>query len=330
MRRSYLATGLFVALSLFLTAMPSLADEPSIGLVRIGIIGIGSEKEVSRGITAFQAQLSAFGYVRGANLEIDARWANGDPGRLPDLVGELVRRKVDILVATTTYDVRVAKTKTSTIPIVMVTAADPVATGLVTSLARPEGNVTGLSLMTIELSTKRLQLLKDAFPNIARVAVLWNPDHPFHGKVVAGIKTAAPRLSLEPVFVSARAPAQLATALQAAKRARAQALCVIEDPFFYLHRAAITQLAAKERLPAIFGAREYSEAGGLLSYGPNYADMWHRVAGYVDKILKGAKPRDLPIEQPTKFELVVNLKTAKSLGVRIPESVLVQATEVIK
>ena len=330
-RRQLICRALALAVaSTMLGAKALRADQSSPRSVRIGLISIGSSKELAPKVTVFLEQLKTLGYVGGRDLRLETRWADGDLGRLPDLAADLVRGKVDILVATTTYDVRAARNATSTIPIVMVTAADPVATGLVANLAHPGGNVTGLSLMTIELSIKRLQILKDAVPRAARVAVLWNPNHPFHAKVVEGIKAAAPSLAIQPIFVSAQTPDQLPLALAAAKRGRAQALSVIEDPFFYLHRAAISQLAAKEGLPAIYGAKEYAVSGGLISYGPNYDDLWRRAASYVDRILKGAKPSDLPIEQPTTFDLVINLKTAERLGLKIPASMLVQATEVIR
>ena len=201
---------------------------------------------------------------------------------------------------------------------------------MVTNLAHPGGNVTGLSLMTADLGAKRLQLLKEAIPRLTRVAVLWNPDTPWHPKVIEDLKAAAPSLSINLSFVAARTPEEFGPAFSAASRAHAQALYVIESPFFFTHRTTLLELASKARLPVIYGEREFVEAGGLMSYGTNVGDLFRRSAGYVDKILKGAKPGDLPIEQPTKFELVVNLKTAKALGLTIPESILLRADEVIR
>jgi putative ABC transport system substrate-binding protein len=233
----------------------------------------------------------------------------------------------------TTVAARALKGATSTIPIIMALVADPVGSGLVTSLARPGGNVTGLSLMVAELTAKRLQLLKEAVPGATRVAVLWNPETPPHAAVVKEIKTAAPLLSIEPRFIEARSLDDFDRAFSAIRREQAQALYVAEGPLrggFQAYRARLLELASKARLPAIYGWRAFPDDGGLMSYGTNQAEMFRRSATYVDKILKGAKPGDLPIEQPTKFELVINLKTAKALGLTIPPSVLVRADEVIK
>jgi putative ABC transport system substrate-binding protein len=209
----------------------------------------------------------------------------------------------------------------------MAIVGDPVGSGLVVSLGHPGGNVTGLSLMSTDISTKRLQLLKDTIPRLTRVAAIWNPDTPFHPKVVEELKAAAPSLSIELKFVSARSPEEFGPAFSAISRAHAQALYMMDDPVFLTHRMTLTKLASKARLPVISAQRQY---GGLLSYGANFGDLFRRSAGYVDKILKGAKPGDLPIEQPTKFELIVNLKTAKILGITIPQSILLRADEVIR
>jgi putative ABC transport system substrate-binding protein len=212
----------------------------------------------------------------------------------------------------------------------MAIVADPVRSGLVASLAHPGGNVTGLSLMMLELTAKRLQLLKETIPRLTRVAVLWNPDTPFHTMALKELKAAAPSLSIELTFVSARTPEGIDAAFSAVSRAHAQALYLLDSPLFYGHRMTLAKLASKARLPAISGQRDFPDAGGLVSYGANYDDLFRRSAGYVDQILKGAKPADLPIQQPTKFELVVNLKTAKTLGITIPQSILLQADEVIR
>jgi putative ABC transport system substrate-binding protein len=212
----------------------------------------------------------------------------------------------------------------------MALVADPVGTGLVANLVHPGGNVTGLSMMTAELAAKRLQLLKEAVPRTTRVAILWNPDHPFHAKMIEDLKVVAPSLSIELSFVGVRTPDQFGSVSSAVSRAHAQALYAIEDPLFFLHRTTISKLASKARLPVIGSEREYADAGGLMSYGPSRGDLLRRSAGYVDKILKGAKPGDLPIEQPTKFEFVVNLRTAKALGLTIPQSVLMRADAVIR
>jgi putative ABC transport system substrate-binding protein len=212
----------------------------------------------------------------------------------------------------------------------MADIADPVGSGLVASFAHPGGNVTGLTIMLTDLSAKQLQLLKEAIPRLTQVAVLWNPDTPYSLKVIEELKAAAPSLSIESHFVSARTLEEFGPAFSAVGRARTQAVCVIGDPLFGAHRATLVKLASKARLPTTFNARLFVEEGGLMSYGPDFGDLYRRSATYVDKILKGAKPGDLPIEQPTKFDLVVNLKTAKALGITIPESILLRADEVIR
>jgi putative ABC transport system substrate-binding protein len=281
-------------------------------------------------VQAFQEGLKDAGYAEGRDVVIEWRSTNGDYHRIPELAADLVQRKVDVIVADTTNAARAAKRATSTIAIVMASVADPVGSGLVRSLAHPGGNVTGLSVMLAELSAKRLQLLKEAIPHLTRVAVLWNPDTPWHPKAIEELKAAAPSLSMDLSFVGARTSEEFAPAFSAMRRARAQALYVSGDAFFFAHRLTLLKLASKARLPAIFTQRQVVEEGGLMSYGPNLGDGFRRSAEYVDKILKGAKPGDLPIEQPTKFELVVNLKAAKALGITIPESILLRADEVIR
>ena len=296
---------------------------------RIGVLLAGFSLE-SKEAQAFRQGLRDAGYTEGRDVVIEWRLANGDFARVPELAADLVQRKVDVIVVQSTLAAEAAKRATSSIPIVMASVADPVGSGLVTSLAHPGGNVTGLSLMATELSAKRLQLLKEAIPRLTRVAVLWNADTPFHAKVIENLKAAASSLSIELSIVSVKTPEQFGPAFSTVSRARAQALYVIEDSFFLTHRTTLLKLASKARLPSIYGARAYAEAGGLMSYGVNRGDVFRRSAGYVDKILKGAKPGDLPIDQPTNFELVVNLKTAKALGITIPQSILLQANEVIR
>jgi putative ABC transport system substrate-binding protein len=242
----------------------------------------------------------------------------------------LVQRKVDVIVVDSTVAAQAAKRATSTIPIVMASIADPVGSGLVASLAQPGGNVTGLSIMATDLTAKRLQLLKEAMPRVARVAVLWNPDTSFHTKAIEDLKAAAPALAIELSFVSARTLEEFGPAFASIGRAHAQALYVIDDPVFFNHRMMLFKLASKARLPTMYGLRPFVDGGGLMSYGTNPGDLFRRSAGYINKILKGAKPGDLPIEQPTKFEFVVNLKAAKALGITIPQSILVRADEVIR
>ena len=297
---------------------------------RIGVLLVIFSPQ-SKEAQAFRQGLRDAGYEEGHDVIIEWRFANGDYDRVPGLVADLVQRKVDVIVVETTLAAQTIKRATFTIPIVMALVADPVGSGLVASLPRPGGNVTGLSSMITELGAKRLQLLKEAIPRLARVAVLWNPATPWHAKAVEDLKAVAPSLSITLSFVAVRTAEEFGPAFSAISRAHAQALYVIDDPIFYTQRITLFKLASKARLPAVYGGmRVFAEEGGLMSYGANYADQWRRSAGYVDKILKGAKPGDLPIEQPTKLELVVNLKTAKALGIEIPQSILLRADEVIR
>jgi len=270
------------------------------------------------------------GYAEGRDVVIEWRSANGDYDRLPRLAAELIQSKVDVLVVESTLAARAAKDATASTPIVMAIVSDPVASGFVTSLAHPGGNITGLSSMGIDITAKRLQLLKEAIPRLTRVEVVQNPDTPFHARVIEELKVAAPRMPIALNFVAVRTPGEIGPAFSTASRAHAQALYIIPDALFLKNRTTLFNQASKARLPAMYGEKQWAEAGGLMSYGANYADLFRRSSGYVDKILKGTKPADLPIEQPTKFELVVNLKTAKALGITIPESILLRADEVIR
>jgi putative tryptophan/tyrosine transport system substrate-binding protein len=279
---------------------------------------------------AFRQALLDVGYVNGRDVVIEFRYADGDNARVPELAADLVQRRVAVIVVMTTLATQAVKRATSSIPIVMVAVGDPVASGLVASLAHPGGNVTGLTIMMTDLSAKRLQLLKETIPRLTRVAVLWNPDAPIHPKVIEDLKAAAPSLSIELTFVSARTPAELDTAFSAVTRAHAQAIYVLDASFFSIHRMTLLKLASKARLPVLYGERSFPDAGALMSYGPDIDDLIRRSAGYVDRILKGARPDDLPIEQPNKLELVVNLRTAKALGLNIPQSVLQRADEVLR
>ena len=316
------------SLGLFCLPVKAYSQQPVLPR-RIGFLLVLFSPK-SKEAQAFRQGLRDAGYAEGRDVVIEWRFASGDYARVPELVADLVQRKVDLIVVDSTVGAGAAKRATSTIPIVMATIADPVGSDLVASLAHPGGNVTGLSMMTTDLSAKRLQLLKEAIPRLTRVAVLWNPDTPYHPKVVEEIKAVAPALSIELSFVGARTSEEIGPAFSAVRRAHAQALYVIIDPHFFNHRRTLLALASKARLPVIYGERNFADAGALMSYGPNFGDMFRRAAGYVDKILTGAKPGDLPIEQPTKLELVVNLKAAKALGITIPQSSLLRADEVIR
>ena len=282
---------------------------------------------------AFLQGLRDLGYVEGRNLVIEYRDAEGKLERLPALAAELVALKVDVILAEGgTLGARVAKQATGTIPIVFV-AADPVGSGLVASLARPGGNVTGLSNLNAELVGKRLELLKQAVPGVSRVALLRQPaalGERMAKDMLKAADVAARALGVQPQFIEARDPDEFARAFSDMTRARAGALTVLPSAMFVREHRRLVDLAAKHRLPAVYVSSEFVDAGGLMSYGANQRDLFRRAATYVDKILKGAKPAELPVEQPTKFELVINMKTAKALGIKFPNSILVQATKVIE
>jgi putative ABC transport system substrate-binding protein len=315
-----------------LLAAPRVLDAQPAGKVyRVGYLTASSITANPRILEAFRQGLRDLGWVEGQNIVIEYRSAEGRFDRLPDLAAELIRIKVDLIVAAPAPPALAAKNATGTIPIVFIGAADPVGIGLVASLARPGGNVTGLSYgVGLSIFAKDLELLKEVVPKVRRVAVLSNPASPSQPLAITAVKDAAGSLGLQLQLVEARGPEEFDGAFAAMTRERAGALFVLQDPAFSPHRARLVDLAAKNRLPSILTQREDAEAGGLMSYGPRLSDLWRRAATYVDKILKGAKPADLPVEQPTKFELVVNLKTAKALGLTIPPSLLARADEVIQ
>ncbi len=316
-------------LALVVLAAPLTADAQQLAkAARIGFLGTATA--VPAYIEAFRQGLRDLGYVEGQNITIEFREAGGRPERLPDLAAELLRLKVDVLVARGTQAILAAKQATSTIPIVMAASSDPVGTGLVASLARPGGNITGLSFISPELSGKRLELLKEVHPGASRVAVLWNPADPPRALELRETEAAARMLGVTLLSWEVRGPDDLEGAFVAMARRRAGAVITFADPITTAHRKRIVDLVAKHRLPGMYGTRAFVEAGGLMSYGANLPDLFRRSAAYVDKILKGTKPADLPVEQPTRFELVINLKTAKALGLTIPQSILIRAEEVIR
>jgi putative ABC transport system substrate-binding protein len=274
--------------------------------------------------------LRQLGWIEGKNVSFEIRYADNDADRLAQLAAELVRLKVDVIVARGTLGPLAAKRATATIPIVMVSSGDPLISGLVTSLARPSGNVTGMSFMAPDLGGKRLEILKEILPPLSHVAILWNATNPYAAGVFRETESAARKLRVEVHSVEVSTLSDFAGALEAALRQHPEALITVEDPLTMNYRNQIAEFAAKNRLPAIFGLREFVDAGGLVSYGASFKDQTRRAAGYVDKILKGAKPADLPIEQPTKFQLVINLKTAKVLGITLPNSLLTRADELVE
>jgi len=281
-------------------------------------------------IEAFRRGLRDLGYMEGQNIVLESRWGEGKLDRLSGLAAELVRLKVDIIVAGGTEAIAAAQQATKTTPIVMALTADAVAVGFVASLARPGGNITGLSSVGSELYAKRLEFIKQIVPIVTRVAVLWNPANPAHRLGLKVIEGAARSLGVDLRLEEVSEPKELDGAFSAMARARAGALLVLADDMFFNQLKQIVQLAARTRLPAVYWRKQFVDAGGLLSYGPDNVDSFRRAATYVDKILKGAKPADLPVEQPTTFELVINLKTARALGLTIPQSILVRADQVIQ
>jgi putative ABC transport system substrate-binding protein len=293
----------------------------------VGIFSAGGEPSPNR---AFFDALRELGWVEGRNVVFEHRYAENRIEQLPELAAELVRLKVDVIAAAGTLAPLAAKRATATIPIVMTAAGDPLASGLVASLAQPGGNVTGMSLMAPDLGGKRLELMKEVLPRLSRVAVLWNATNLYSALVFKETQAAGRTLGIEVRSVEVRGPNDFDGAFEAATRLRADALITVEDPLTVGHRTRIAEFAAERQLPSVHGVREFAAAGGLISYGANLADLFRRAAYYVDKILKGAKPADLPVQQPTKFEMVINLKTAKALGLEIPPTVIARADEVIE
>jgi putative ABC transport system substrate-binding protein len=296
---------------------------------RIGLLSPFSPSATALWHQAFRQGLRDLGWVEGKTISIEYRYAEGRRDRLPDLAADLVRLKVDIIVASVNTDALAAKNAAREIPIVVASAGDPVAIGLVESLARPGGNITGLSQISPELAGKRLELLKEIVPKLSRVAVLWNPQGTT-SPLWKEIQLPARELGVQLHSLEVRSSNDFAKAFEDAARARAGALAIMPDPLFAGNLKRIADLAAKSRLPSIFHLTEFVDSGGLLAYGPDRSDQFRRAAVYVDKILKGTKPANLPVEQPTKFELVINLKTAKRISVTIPQSVLYRADKVIK
>jgi len=274
--------------------------------------------------------LRELGWIEGQNIAIERRYAENRLERLPELAAELVHLNVEVIVATGTLGPLAAKRATSTIPIVMTAAGDPLGSGLIANLAHPGGNVTGLSLMVPDIAGKRLELLKEILPRLVRVAVLWNAANPYPAIVFKETQAAGRRLAIEVQSLELRSPDDFDGAFDKARRQRPDALIAVEDPLTNSLYKRIVEFAATEQLPSLHGIKEEAEAGGLISYGASLPDLFRRAAGYVDKILKGAKPADLPVQQPTKFELVINLKTAKTLGLQVPDKLLAIADEVIE
>ena len=323
---------LVIAVAVAVLMAPVAAGAQAGKIPRIGFLASSSHSGID-GHRPLVPWLQALGYVEGRNIAFESRHAAGGDDRLPRLAAELVRSEVSLIVTTGTPAIRAAKEATSTIPIVMLASGDPVSAGLITSLSRPGGNITGVTVLAPELSGKRLELLKEIVPRLTRVAVLWNPADPDKRLEWSETQAAARRLGLQLVSLEARKPADLATAFQAARNQRAGALVVLDDRLTSAYYQDIADLARKRRLPTMYPRRQFVDylgGRGLMSYGPSTLDLSRRLAGYIDRILKGARPGDLPVEQPQEFELAINLATADALGLKIPEAIRVRANVVVR
>jgi len=329
MRRITLA----VALAFGLSLAPHVAEAQQRDQIpRVGYLSPGStdDKVRLRRFEAFREGLGELGYAEGQNIAIESRWAEGNYDRYAVLAADLVRVKSNVIVAVGGAATQAVQQATRTIPIVMSTVLDPVGSRLVTSLARPGGNVTGLSIMAPDIVGKQLQLLREVMPSVSRVAVLWNPANPGSGAQLREAQAAGGTLKMQLQALEARVPQEIDRAFAAMTRERSGALLILADAIFTNQRQQIAELSLKRRLPSVYGVSGYAEAGGLMVYSVDPVDLERRAAIYVDKILKGAKPGDLPVEQPTKFELVINLKTAKALGLTVPHALLLRAAQVIQ
>jgi putative ABC transport system substrate-binding protein len=321
--------GFVLSAMLFAVGGSAEAQQP-VGIPRIGILIPSSVSFLSARVEAFRQRLREHGYVEGKNIVIEYRYAEGKRERLPDLAAELVRLKVDVIVTTGAVPVLAAKKASPTIPIVFASSSDPVGSGLVSSLAQPGGTITGLSQMAPDLDGKRLELLKEAFPKIVRVAFLWQAGGMRGNLELTDMEAAAKVLGIKLLSLPVRSLDDLESAFARAKREGAQTLITSTGALINTQLRRVLDFAVKNRLPAMYPTSEFVEAGGLMSYGSDNTDLWRRAADFVDKILKGTKPADMPVEQPTKFEFLVNLKTAKQIGLTIPQKVLERADKVIR
>ena len=299
-------------------------------LFRVGILQAGTVASGGHLTNAFVKGMNELGYTEGKNLVIELRWGEGRNDRLTAFANEMVKARIYVIFATSTPAVIAAKQATGATPIVFAVAADPIGDKFVASLQRPGGNITGLTIISGELVAKRLELLSEAFPKVSRIGFLYFATTPSRAFQLTEAKRAADRLGKELFLEEAPRAEEIERAFENLRNKRVEALLVHDNNLFFLHRKRVAELVAKAGWPAMYGTKDYAEAGGLISYGANYADLYRRAASYVDKILRGAKPADLPVEQPTVFELVVNLKTAKALGIAIPQSVLLRADELIQ
>ena len=321
--------GFLIAASALVAApLASIAQQSSRTAWRIGVLHAGSAPDLN--FEAFRRQLREFGFVEGQNLVVEDRWAEGKPDRLPDLAVDLVQQKVDLLLAGGTEPIRALKKATATIPIVMAASGDPVGTGLVASLARPGANVTGFSTLAPELTSKRLELIKEIVPALSEVAVLANQANPHRLLEFAWAGNSAKVLGLRLMLYTVLDAKEVQSTLSTLTRDHAQAVLLLSDPLLFAHRTEVIEMAVKSAIPLLSDHPAFVEAGALFSYGANFGDSYRQAARYADQILKGAKPADLPVQQATRFELVINLKTAKALGITLPQSILLRADRVIE
>lgn len=319
---------LAVALSVLLS-VPTTRAQPAGRLHRIGFLGNSTAALEANLVEPFREGLRALGYAEGRDLVIEYRWAEGQYERLPALIAELMAQKVELIVTAGTPATLAVKKATTAVPVVMVAVGDPVGTGIVASLSHPGGNVTGLTSISTEMDGKRLELLREVIPTVSHIAVLWNAGSPLQVLAEQQVQAAARALRMKVLSLGVRTEAEIEAALATMGRERPDALLVLADRLLLHHRTRIMDFAARQRLPGVHAYRELVEAGGLMSFGPSYAEMHRRAAYFVDRILKGAKPADLPVERPAVFELVVNLSAANGPGLTIPQSVLIRATEMI-
>jgi putative ABC transport system substrate-binding protein len=323
-------TGVLTILAIGPPAVQFGEAQPERKIARIGVLMVGDPPAAKTYIQGFEHGLGDLGYRKGENFTVEYRYAEGTIDEFRSVAAEFVRAKFDVIVTWGTAATAGAKQATTAIPIVAVAIGDPVGTGLIASLTRPGGNITGLSNMSAELSVKQLALLKELLPSVTHVAVLRNPTNPVSGPQLKWTALAARPLQMQLHVIEVRVPDELDSAFAAATKQKVGAMTVLAGPMFLGHRARIADLAIKSRLPTTFNWRQYAEAGGLLAYGPSVEEMWRRAPTFVDKVLRGTKPADLPFEQPTKFELVINMKTAQTLGLTMPSSLLLQADRVLE
>jgi putative ABC transport system substrate-binding protein len=317
-----------VAASALLVA-PRPRAQPVAKVARVGFLGNSDRSTLANYLEVFNQELRELGYIEGRNISIEYRWAEGKYARIPSLVNELVRLKVDAIVTEGSVATQAARKATSTIPIVMAQVGDPVGSGFIQSLAHPGANVTGVTTLSLGLVGKQMELLKEIVPGLGRVAVLWNPDHPGHPRAMPDIKAAARRMGLNLQLVEVRNLDELNVALAGLARKRPSALTAVSEPIYDSQQKRIAEFAVQNGIASAY-TKAFADMGGLMSYGARFDDLFRLAAVVLDKIIKGAKPADLPVEQPTKFELIINLKTARTLGLKIPQSVLLRADRVIE